>query len=280
MHFGGEVLFSIFGLPFTNTMLSVLIIDVVLILIALIVRRSLSVVPGKLQSIVEGIFDFILGLMDGLIPKKFTAQIFPWLMTFFIFILLNNWIGLLPGMETIYIKENESHEEIVNDSHPEGEMLTEEEHSVPHNEETEEEETKAEHHLALLKGANADPNVTFALAIISFLFIHITVFRLKGGKKWFQHFFHVKGQKFGLAIFFIIIGLLEILLDPLKYMSLALRLFGNILAGEVLVTYMNGLAPVAAVPFMLLEVLVGFLQALIFTGLTVAFLGSMLKEDH
>lgn len=287
MSFGGDTLFTIFGLPFTNTMLSVFLVDLIIIFLAIAIRKRNSLIPSNLQSAVESVFDFISGLMDGLIPKKYTKKIFPWLMTFFVFIILNNWIGLLPGMETIYIKEDYSHENVVVENLKEDKQSEEEGYSdklstktsdqSSGNKDNSEENT---HELALFKGANADPNVTIALAVVSFLFIHFSVFILRGGKNWLYHFFHVKGQKIGLVAVFAIIGLLEIVLEPLKYISLGLRLFGNILAGEILVTYMNGLAPFVALPFMLLEILVGFLQALIFVGLTVAFLGSMLKEDY
>ena len=315
MHLGGETLTTIWGLPITNTVLSVFLIDSILIALAIILRKRLSYIPGKLQAIAESIIDFIKGLLDSHVAEKYGKVVIPWLATFFIFIILNNWIGLLPGMETIYLKKHEepNHVEALGNSdlteehqkvsdnldneaklgaeakgdHANVEILSEGENSTnQHQVETNGAEHGAgvehEHEeLPLFKGANSDLNVTAALAVVSFLFIHLVTIYLKGAKGWFSHYFHIKGLGIGMAIFFVIIGLLEIVLDPLKYVSLALRLFGNILAGEVLVANMT-IVPLVAVPFMLLEVLVGFLQALIFTGLTAAFLSSMLAggEHH
>lgn len=241
---GGETLTNIGKLPITNTLTTVVVVDLLLILVTIIVRFKLSFKPNTLQAILEAFTDFIKNLVNSVLNEKYSNIFIPYLCGVFIFILINNWIGLLPGMETIYIK-------------------------VGHGDEIEK--------IALFKGATADLNLTIVLAIMSFLIVHISGIYFMGIKGWISHFLHTKPLY--LLPIFIFIAILELLLDPIKYLSLSLRLFGNILAGETLVSSMLSI-PGAAVPFMLLEVLVGILQALIFTGLSLAFISTMLKEEH
>ena len=248
MQIGADVLTYLGPIPITNTLTTTILLDVVLIIIALIIRKKLSLIPGKVQAIFEFIHDFVDDLVKSVLKPQYIKPVFPWILSFFVIILVSNWIGLLPGMETIYITKN-----IANST--------------------------AVEQIALFKGANADLNTTLALALISFTLVNISTIKFSGIKGWFKHYFHTKPLY--LIAIFVFVGVLEILLDPVKFLSLGLRLFGNILAGETLVGVMSTI-PGLAVPFLLLEVLVGVIQALIFSGLSLTFLAVMLpsEEEH
>lgn len=261
MQIGAEVLTYLGPIPITNTITTTILLDAVLVTFALIIRSKLKIIPGKLQSVFEFIHDFVEDLVKSVLKPKYIKPVFPWILSFFVIILVSNWIGLLPGMESIYIKKAvESN--VSSEVHTSSENLTE--------------PVETEEHIALFKGANADLNTTLALALISFLVVNISTLKFSGIKGWFKHYFHTKPMY--LIALFIFVGLLEIVLDPVKFLSLGLRLFGNIYAGEMLVGSMSTF-PGLAVPFMLLEVLVGVIQALIFTGLSLTFLAVMLPGD-
>jgi F-type H+-transporting ATPase subunit a len=271
MQLGAEVITYIGSMPITNTTTSMVLLDLVLIVMAIVLRKQLSIIPGKLQSIFEFLYDFVLDLTTSVLDKKYIKPVFPWILSFFVVILISNWMGLLPGMETIYIKKEEAVvTEVTKDEH---EAFAETEEHV-------EDEEHEEEHIALFKGVNADLNTTLALTLVSFLLVNISTLRFKGIGGWFKHYFHTKPLY--LIAIFVFVGILEMLLDPIKFLSLGLRLFGNIFAGETLVAVMTTV-PGLAVPFLLLEVLVGVIQALIFTGLSLTFLSLMVsaeEEEH
>lgn len=150
---------------------------------------------------------------------------FPLLSAFFLWILIQNWSGLLPGVGSIMIG-----------------------------------------HIPLLRGNNADLNATLALAIISVTMIQVYGFQYLGFKTYISKFLNFKDP-----IYFVL-GLLEIVSEVSKVISFAFRLFGNIFAGEVLLTIVAFLVPVlASFPFLILEIFVGFVQALVFSMLTSVF---------
>ncbi len=246
---GANTLFLIGGFPFTNTMLASILVSLLMILLAAIVRSKLTQRnPGKLQTVFELIADYIYGLCLSIADKERAKAFFPWMITFFLFILLNNIIGLFPGFGHIAYLNEEGHE------------------------------------IALLKGATSDLNLTFALGVVSFGLLEFYGFKMVGIKGWFKHYFHTK-PLYILPIF-LFVGVLELILEPVKSLSLAFRLFGNVMAGETLVSAMsviNGTPMLfIAIPFLLLEMLVAFVQALVFTLLTLTFISMITapSEEH
>ncbi|PIV08692.1 hypothetical protein COS52_01360 [Candidatus Roizmanbacteria bacterium CG03_land_8_20_14_0_80_39_12] len=158
---------------------------------------------------------------------------FPLLSAFFLWILIQNWSGLLPGVGSIMVG-----------------------------------------HIPLLRGNNADLNATLALAIISVTMIQVYGFQFLGFKVYISKFLNFKDP-----IYFVL-GILEIISEVSKVVSFAFRLFGNIFAGEVLLTIVAFLVPVlASFPFLILEIFVGFVQALVFSMLTSVFL-SLAVSQH
>jgi len=197
---------------------------------------------------------------------------FPLLSAFFLYILIQNWSGLLPGVGSIVVKVPAA---IVH-----GTILKKEVAPVPEVKKKPA-ETKAPTHEAvkteggheevlevpLLRGNNADLNATLALAIISVTMIQVYGIQFLGFKTYISKFLNFKDP-----IYFVL-GILEIISEISKVLSFAFRLFGNIFAGEVLLTIVAFLVPVlASFPFLILEVFVGFVQALVFSMLTSVFL--------
>ena len=238
LHLGGDILFYFGQIPVKNTTLAVVLVDIILVVIGIVIVLTARVIPTRLQAVLEMTLEFIESIANTL-PKFVRKELVPILFVWFLFILVANWIGLLPGIETIKINISGKY-------------------------------------LPLLKGPNTDLNLTLAMAFVSFVIVEGIVLFAIGIKGWLQHFFHV--SKSFLLPLFIAIGLLELILEPVKFFTLAMRLFGNILAGETLISTLSNI-PLIATPFLLLEVLVGVLQALVFVTLTVSFLGLMLQDN-
>jgi F-type H+-transporting ATPase subunit a len=260
MQLGAEILTYIGPVPITNVTTSTILLDIALIVFAIVLRKKLALIPGKLQSIFEFLHDFVADLTNSVLEKKYIRSSFVWILSFFLVILISNWMGLLPGMESIYIKKEVVVYEKVEGSSSNALVAQTKEEEIP-----------------LFKGVNADLNTTMALTVVSFLLVYVSAFRYKGIRGWLKHYFHTKPLY--LIAIFVFVGILEIVLDPIKFVSLGLRLFGNIFAGEMLVGVMSSV-PGLALPFLLLEVLVGVIQALIFTGLSLTFLSIMLSKEE
>jgi F-type H+-transporting ATPase subunit a len=214
-----EVLFSLGGLPVTNTLLTSWIVVISLVLFAILATRRMEMVPRGIQNLAETIIEVLLGLGEQVAGAR-ARSFLPLVATLFLFILFSNWIGILPGVGTFQIGGH-----------------------------------------AVFRSANSDLSITAAMAIIVFFWVQISGMRADL-KTYFTKFLWPPG-----------IGQLEIISEFSRPLSLALRLFGNILAGFILVEVMLQIVPIG-VPaiFLALELGVGLIQALIFAILTLAFL--------
>lgn len=234
-----ERLWTILGLPISNAFLTTWIVMAVLIILARIATRNMSVIPSNAQLIAESL---IGGLRDvfGAIAGTRINQFFPLVATLFVFILAANWIGLLPGVGTVGFYHGEEF--------------------VP-----------------LFRAATADLNMTLALAIIAVVAMQYYGFR-NLGTHYLGRFINFKDP-----IMFSV-GLLEIVSDISKVLSFAFRLFGNIFAGEVLLAVIAFLIPfIVPLPFLMMEIFVGLIQAFVFSMLTTAFLTLAVshgEEEH
>ena len=234
-----EVLGHIGPLPVTNTLVVSWAVVALLIILAVAVRFSVRTIPGALQNFVELIIDWGYTTVSDLAHSK-AKVFFPWVMTFFLFILVANLLGLFPGFATITYK-------------PEGE-----EHAVP-----------------LLRSINSDLNMTAALAILSVVVTHIFAIRFLGFKAYLKKWFSL--QMFGVFLF---VGILELVSEFTKMVSLSFRLFGNIFAGEVVLGTVSSIfAFLVPLPFYFLELIVAFVQAAVFMMLTLVFM-VLLTEKH
>jgi F-type H+-transporting ATPase subunit a len=222
-----EPVFEIGHFVITNTMLTSLLVVVVLGVVAIIYRSRMSVdKPGRFQSLVEWTIGSVLDICESAAGRDLGRRIFPLVGTFFVFILLANWIGLLPGFSAI---------EIVNF---EGK-------TVP-----------------LLRSANSDLNMTIAMALIAVTTVQVLGVRAHGVGGYLK--------ELSTPIFLTPIHLIS---EVSHIVSLAGRLFGNIFGGEVLMLVMYTLVPyVVPTIFLGLEALFGYIQALIFSVLTVVYI--------
>jgi F-type H+-transporting ATPase subunit a len=217
-------LFWLFGLPVSNTIFTAWLVSLVLVLFAMAATRNMSLVPGRLQNVAELIVEQFLAIGEQTADARRARRFLPLAATAFLFILTANWMGILPffGEGQFYL-------------------------------------TQGDHHVNVLRSANSDLNVTFAMALIVFFVVEFIGFR-SGGLAYAKEFIWP-----GLLI--------EVISHLARPVALALRLFGNILAGEILLVVMTGLVPLFLPAFFLgFEMFVGIVQALIFALLTLAFL--------
>lgn len=228
------------GLGITNSMIASGIVFLLTIFIALYYKNQSTLKKkGNFYYLIKFFVKSIYDLFYSVLGDK-TSVFFPLLFAFFFYILLQNWFGLLPGVGSLLIKVKEDHETVL----------------VP-----------------LLRANTADLNTTIALAIISVFSIQYFAVKYLGIKKYLHKFFNFSNP----IMFFV--GILDILSEFSKVLSFAFRLFGNIFAGEVLLTIVAFLVPVlASFPFIALEIFVGFVQALVFSMLTAVFLSNAVVE--
>lgn len=233
-----EKIFYIGSWPVTNATLLSTIVLVLFSGIGLYLRRHIALVPGKLQSIFELCIEQILELMDAVLgDRRKSEKYLPLVMTIFLFVMISNWLGLLPGIGSIVV------------------------HAPPHGEE-------GARAIPLLRAPSADLNFTIALAIISLISIHIFGVAAIGFWKHMKKYFTLKNP------IYTFVGLLEFISEFVKIISFSFRLFGNVFAGEVLLTIVGTLVPyILPLPFLFLEVFVGCIQAFIFAMLTLVFVG-------
>ncbi len=251
-HLPASVVFHLLGLPVTNTIIGGWVTVVFLVLISFIVTRRMKVIPGRLQTAFEFLLGWIYDFCRSVAGEENGRRFFPIVATIFLFVAFNAWLSLIPGFGSI----------IIHTTHGE---------------------------VHLLRGANTDVNTPLALAIVSFVFVEYSGLRTLG-LRYLGKFLNI-GQfvksmgklftgkfKAGMSGLFmggvdIFAGILEALSELIRIVSFTFRLFGNMTAGEILLLIAAFLIPwIFAIPFYGLELLVGFLQALIFSGLTLVFL--------
>lgn len=244
IHFTSQTLFTIFGWPISNSMLATWVAIIVLAIIAVLATRKMALIPSGIQNFFEWIVESLLNLIDSVTQDRIKSEKFlPWIITFFLFIITTNWMELIPGFGSIGLETIQNGEVIFT---------------------------------PLLRSANTDINTTLALAIISLILIQITGIMAIGIFKYGKKFIN-----FSSPINFFM-GILEIISEISKIISFAFRLFGNIFAGEVLLVVIAFLIPyIAPLPFYALEIFVGFIQALVFSMLTLVFMTIATKtEEH
>ena len=256
---------------------SIIVGIIVLVAILLWTRRAtkeIRLVPDKPggQNLAEGVIEMLFSTLEGIVGGHMIAKVFPLLATFFLFILTANWLSLLPGVGTVGFGSHR------------GPFFSHEHLEEP-----------------LLRAANADLNMTLAMAVIAMITWFYWTMREVGLWGFLKHNFGVKGGLKGvlallLAPLFFFVGVIEIISISFRPVSLSLRLFGNVYAGENLLHTMSNLGHIVGapgwlafvmsflvpVPFYFLEILVGILQALVFTLLCAVYiqLSTTHEEGH
>lgn len=248
-----EVVFHLFGFPITNSVIGAWLTIIFLVGFSYAVTRRMRLIPARLQSLFESFLGWLYDFCRSVAGEENGRRFFPMMATIFLFVAFNAWLSLLPGFGSIIVHT-------------------------------------AEGEVHLLRGANTDINMPLALALMSFVFVEFYGLRYGGGIRYLGKFVNVGpffrslGQIFsgklraGLGglitgVINIFVGFLEALSELVRIVSFTFRLFGNMTAGEILLLIATFLIPwIFALPFYGLELLVGFVQALIFAGLTLVFL--------
>lgn len=283
-----EVLVHPFGYPLTNTMVTAWLTIVALLLLGYGATRfsyeRMRLVPGRFQNLVEALLEALLNFVVGVAGEHYGRRFFPLVATIFFFVIVNAWLALVPGFGTIGLVHREEHgvsfarvgiAGIPAAFVPLGQQQAEgsEGHSGGPGEHNAGNLTGVL--IPILRGANTDLNTTLALALIAMVFVEYWGIRANGFFRYGSRFLNVgrlfRGELF-TGIIDVFVGLLETISEMARVVSFTFRLFGNMFAGEVLLVVMTFLVPwVAVLPFYGLELFVGFVQALVFAGLTLVF---------
>src|SRR5215204_3089949 len=238
----------VFGLPITNSMLVTWIVAAGLIVFARLATRRMGEVPGGKQNFLEWLVESLYNFLEDILGRRLVTRTFWFFGSVFIFILAANWIGLVPGFGSIGWGHDTS----------DGFVLEQ----------------------PLLRGANADVNLTLAMALVFFACWIVWALRELGPLGFLKELFAPKGESTGplkvlMAVVFLAVGCLEIVSILFRPVSLSFRLYGNIFAGENMLETMAKLVPgfgwLIPIPFYFLELMVGLVQALVFMLLTSVF---------
>ena len=243
------------GLPITNSMLVTWMVTVGLIVFAQIATRSMKEIPEGAQNFWEWMVESLHSFLEGIIGHHLVQRTFWFFATIFIFILFSNWVGLIPGLGTVGRGHTTTHGFVVDEP--------------------------------WFRGANADLNMTLAMALVFFACWTYWALRENGPIGFLGHLFAPKGDTTGflkllMIVVFFAVGCLEVFSILFRPVSLSFRLYGNIFAGENMLEAMATLVPgfgwLLPIPFYFMELLVGFVQALVFMLLTAVF--TMLICQH
>lgn len=241
-----EKLFGFGAFPITNSFLLAISLSAFLSGAAFVFLRKLEEIPRGVQNVIEAVFEALLSLVESVTQDKMQARkFFPLVATIFLFVLFSNWLGLLPGGGTVGVHALHDGQATV---------------------------------IPFLRSPSADLNLTLTLSLISVFMIQFTGIVALGFRGYASKFFVAPWKKpYGIGT---AVGILELIGEFAKILSFSFRLFGNVFAGEVLLTVMLHLVPyVIPLPFLLLEVFVGLIQAVVFAMLTLVFL-KMATVEH
>ncbi len=243
-------LFTIGKFIVTNSMLVTWVVAAAIIIFAQAATRKIKPVPTGAQNFWEWMVEGLYNFLESVIGAHLVRKTFWFFATIFIFILFLNWFGLIPGVGTIGWGH---HDPVTNAFHVDR---------------------------PLLRGANADLNLTFAMAVVFFALWIFWALQENGPGGVIVHLFGPKGDSKGILkilmiVVFFMVGWLEIVSILFRPISLGFRLYGNVYAGENMLESMAHLVPALSwlipIPFYFMELLVGVVQALVFMLLTAVF---------
>ena len=257
-----EKIFNIGPIPVTNSFITATIVTIIIVIVALMYNKKANLIPTKFTGLIESFVEFLHTTIESIAGKK-THVFFPLGATFFIFIIINSYFGLLPIVGPIGVHQ----------------IVDGKDELVP-----------------ILRSINADINGTIVLALVSVVMTHFFAIRSVGV---FAHiarylpFLNIRlrhintpkkfATKLAWSFIDLFVGLLELISEFVKIISLSFRLFGNIFAGEIVLSTISSLllfsAFILPIPFIALEIIVGYVQATVFTLLTVVFM-TILSERH
>jgi len=251
---------TVFGLPITNSMVVSAFMALIIIIFAQIATRNVSLVPGAAQNFFEIIIEKLGGILEGVLGWDLMKHTFWFFASIFIFILVCNIQALMPGVGTIGYGRGSAWHSLEHVSHP------------------------------WLRGANADANMTMAMALAFFMMWIYWAIKFNGSVGLVKHIF-IPNAKLSRGIFllvlpfFIFIGLIEIVSIMVRPISLTFRLYGNIYGGEAIIDQIKHMSPntivktLGLLPIYTYELLVALVQALVFTLLTAVFTALICRHD-
>ncbi len=253
-------IFDIGPFHVTNSMLVTWIVAIGIIIGAQFATRNMQLIPAGAQNFWEFLVDGLYGFIESILGPELTKKTFWFYLTVFIFILFTNWVGLIPGVGTIMIHNSQ------------GELEP------------------------LLRGGNADLNMTFAMAATFMVLWLFWALSSNGIWGFVKHLFAPKGDnagfiKYMMIVIFFGVGFLEVISIAFRPISLSFRLYGNVFAGENLLDAMSNVIQhpawartlvgiILPVPFYFLEILVGLVQAFVFMLLTVVYTALICVHDE
>jgi F-type H+-transporting ATPase subunit a len=246
-----------FNFPITNSMIVSWVVALGLIVFAQVATREMKQVPAGPQNFVEWLVDGLYTFMAGILGPHLAQKTFWFFASIFIFILSANWVGLIPGVGSMGWGYQTSHGFKIDQP--------------------------------LFRGANADVNMTLAMALVFFACWIVWSFQEVGIRGFFKELFAPKGESEGLlkilmVVVFFAAGCIEVVSILFRPISLTFRLYGNTFAGETLLEAMAKLVPgfgwLVPIPFYFLEILVGLVQALVFMLLTAVFTMMMCQHEE
>lgn len=245
-----DPLFYIGPFPIFNTLIIAVLSALIVLGFFFLASRKAGIIPRPLQNFAEWVLELLRNLCVEVAGEENGRRFFPWVASMFVLILVANWWSVIPGVETI---GTITHEVPGCPANITGPFLTGAESNciVP-----------------WLRPPSTDLNFTIGLAIVSFIATQAYGFKLLGIGGQITRYFNFSEGPIGLVV-----GILELFLEPLRILSLSFRLFGNVFAGDVLLLVINFLLPfVGPIPFYFLEIFVGFIQAFVFAFLTLIFM--------
>jgi F-type H+-transporting ATPase subunit a len=245
------------GFPITNSMVVSWIVAAGLIIFTRVATRNMKQVPGKAQNLLEWLVEGLYGFLGSIIGPHLVKRTFWFFATIFIFILSANWVGLIPGVGTIGWGHQTLHGFVVDQP--------------------------------LFRGANADLNLTLAMALVFFACWIVWALQEVGPVGILKELFAPKGESTGvlkvlMIVVFFAAGFIEIVSILFRPISLSFRLYGNIFAGENMLETMSRMIPglgwLLPIPFYFMELLVGLVQALVFMLLCAVFTLLMCQHEE
>ena len=247
---------EVFGLPITNSMVTSWIFSLILVLAIRHAAGTPKLIPTKGQVVVESLISGLREIIEPIVGARMIKHTFPLLIALFVFILINNWSGLIPGVGTFGYYDQEGHL------------------------------------MYWFRPGNADLNMTYALTVVHFFAWLYFILRYAGPKAILKDLF---GNKVGkddvpavlywfLFLIFLFVGVIEVISILFRNVSLPFRLFGNVFAGESLLVAITGFFSwILPVPFYALEILIGLVQAFVFMLLVSVYIGLICnhgEEEH
>jgi F-type H+-transporting ATPase subunit a len=233
-----EIIFHIGNFPVTNTILNTILVDIIIIGSVLYINKKITkMIPGTFQNIIEMLVKGFYDFTDSIAGKN-TNKVLPFFLTFFIFIIVANWSGLILGNGLINFIEHDG--------------------------------TK----IPLFRSPASDMNFALALALVSVIATHTLSIKTIGIKKYLSHYLSFNPL-------YLFVGIIDIISEITKIISFSFRLFGNIFAGEIILSLI-GLVSVFVLPapFLVFEIFVGLLQSAVFAMLTMVFMAILMMPKH